>query len=77
MGGKIFFSTLTGAKLIPISRKLYIIGVPSTIPYASGHGRRIVLPSEAAWDLQVPSLYMASNIANAVESRKAGSDYAE
>ena len=36
--------------------------LPSTIPYASGHGSLVTVPSGAVVDLQVPSAYMALKI---------------
>ena len=36
--------------------------VPKTLPYASGHGSRVTVPSAAVVDEQVPSRYMASKI---------------
>ena len=34
--------------------------VPRTLPYASGHGSLVTVPSGAVVDEQVPSRYMAS-----------------
>lgn len=38
------------------------IDIPKTLPYASGHGSRVTVPSAAVVDEQVPSRYMASKI---------------
>lgn len=35
---------------------------PNTFPYASGHGPRVIVPSAAVVEGQVPSLYMALKI---------------
>jgi hypothetical protein len=62
IGGKTLFNTRTGAKLIPISKKLQISAVPRSIPKASGHAWRVIVPSCAVVEGQVPSAYMASKI---------------
>ena len=36
--------------------------IPSAIPYASGQGSRVTVPSAAMVEEQVPSAYIASNI---------------
>lgn len=36
--------------------------IPKSLPYASGHGSRVTVPSGAVVDEQVPSLYIASKI---------------
>ena len=59
MGGNSLLSTRGLAKDMPISRNEQMSEVPRTLPYASGQGPRVIVPSAAVTLGQVPSLYMA------------------
>ena len=56
----------TGTKDMKISKKEQISAVPSKLPYASGHGSRVTVPSAAVVEVHVPSAYMALKICDNV-----------
>jgi hypothetical protein len=48
--------------LMCLSEQNFVVDLPRTIPYASGHAPRVTLPSAAVTEGQVPLAYMALKI---------------
>lgn len=62
IGGNTRCNIRTGTKDMNISRNEQIRDVPSTYPYASGHGSLVTVPSAAVVLVHVPLAYMALKI---------------
>ena len=61
-GGNMRCRIRTGTSDKSISRKEQMREVPRTLPYASGQGSRITVPSVVVVLVHVPSAYIASKI---------------